>query len=77
MKYSWKDGENNTSYFYREEDGLIVGQAHNVVHTKIWLAKTVGRELNSEKYLGQYISQESSKRAVEEFVLISDRTLLN
>lgn len=77
MKYDWKDLENNTSYFYREQDGLIVAQVHNLAHTKIWLAKAFLQNSTDEKFLGQYITLDFAKKAVERWIGIQDRTLMD
>ena len=76
MTYQWKDLENNTSYFYREVDGLILAQVHNVVHTKIWVAKAFPHGMPEEKYLGQYVTLEFAKRSVERWIGLEDNTLL-
>lgn len=75
MKYDWKDLENNTSYFFKLENGLIIGQAHNVVHTKIWVAKIFLEE--REIFLGHYISLDFSKKAIETFMRVEEKTLLD
>ena len=77
MTYQWKDLENNTSYFYREQDGLIVAQVHNLAHTKIWIAKGLPNGMPEEKYLGQYITLEFAKRSVERWIGLEDNTLLD
>lgn len=77
MKYDWKDLENNTSYFFREQDGLIVAQAHNVAHTKIWIAKGLPNGMQDEKYLGQFITLDFAKKAVERWIGIEARTLMD
>jgi hypothetical protein len=74
--YQWRDSElSNCSYYYKESDGRIVGQANQIVHTKIWLGKVINVD-NQEKLLGHYISELYSKKAIENFWLIEDRTLL-
>lgn len=75
MKYSWKDTEHDCHYFFQEEDGKVVGQVHNIAHTKIWIAKIILNH-NEEKYLGQYIDCNFSKMAVENYWLIQSRTLI-
>lgn len=77
MTYQWKDLENNTSYFYREQDGLIVAQVHNLAHTKIWLAKVFLQNSTDEKFLGQFITLDFAKKAVERWIGIQDRTLMD
>ena len=51
-----------------------MGQVHQIAHTKIWLAK-VYLDYTDEKYLGQYITNESARQAVERFWGIRERTL--
>jgi len=75
MKYDWKNAENNTHYFYKIENGQITGQVHNVVHTQIWLAKAI-YNYNEEKYLGQYITSDHARKAIENFWNMQERTLL-
>lgn len=76
MKYDWKDLENNTSYFYKLDNGLIVAQVHNIVHTKIWLAKAFLHGMPEEKYLGQYITADHAKKAVEKYYDVQERTFV-
>jgi hypothetical protein len=71
----WKDADNNTYYFFNKEDGLIVGQVHNVTHTKIWIAKII-LNYNEDKYIGQYITCDFAKSAIERYWEIQDRTLI-
>jgi len=75
MKYSWKDLENNTSYLYKVANGLIIAQVHNVVHTKIWVAKIFLEE--REIFLGHYITLDFAKKAVENFMKVEEKTLLD
>jgi hypothetical protein len=76
-KYDWKEGGNNIScyYYYNTKDGLIVGQVHNISHTNIWVSKIYKTPTN-EHYLGQYISLEYAKNAIERHFDIQSRTLL-
>lgn len=71
----WKDTDNNTHYFYNLEDGMIVGQVHNVTHTKVWVSKIVFN-FNEEKFIGQYVTLDFAKKAIERYWEIQDRTLL-
>ncbi len=74
--YNWKDNETvECFYYYREEDGRIVGQTNKIAHTKIWLSKIMLTS-NEEKYLGQYIDLIHGKKAIEHFWMIQERTLL-
>lgn len=75
MIREWKDTDNDCHYFYNSEDGKIVGMVHNIVHTKIWLAKIIFNH-NDEKYLGQFITKDFSKASVERYWDIEDRTLI-
>jgi hypothetical protein len=70
----WRDAEHKTSYYYLRDTGRIIGQVYNLAHTNIYGAR-VYSELNEEKYLGQYISCEHSKKAIEHFWNIQERTL--
>lgn len=71
----WKDGDHDVHYFYNEDDGRIVGQINKIAHTKIWVSKVIIKH-NNEHYLGQYISYEYSKKAIEDFWNVQDRTLI-
>ena len=71
----WRNTDQNCHYYYRVENGLIIGQVHNVVHTQIWLAKII-YNYNEEKYLGQYISVEFAKNAIEYYWAMEERTLI-
>ena len=74
--YNWKENETaECHYYYREEDGRIVGQTNKISHTKIWLSKIMLIS-NEEQYLGQYIDLHHSKKAIEQFWLIQERTLI-
>ncbi len=75
MTYSWKDAENDCHYYFKNENGLIVGQAHKIAHTKIWVAMAL--IINEEKYLGRYITLDFAKHALVNYWDIQDRTLLN
>lgn len=72
----WRDMDHKVSYFYLQDTGRIVGQTYNLAHTNIYGAK-VYSELNEERFLGQYISCEFAKKAVEYFWNIQERTLTN
>jgi hypothetical protein len=72
----WKDVEHKCSYYYLRDNGRIIGQVYNLAHTNIYGAK-VYSDLNEERYLGQYISCESAKKAIEHFWNIQERTLTN
>jgi hypothetical protein len=71
----WKDAENGTYYYYESLNGRIVGQVHNVAHTKIWVAKIIVKH-NDENYLGTFIGCDFAKNAIQEFWTVQDRTLL-
>ena len=77
MVYDWREGAHNAGchYFYTKENGLIVGQTYNIAHTNIWVSK-IYRSHNDELYLGQYITLEFAKGAVENYFEIQSRTLL-
>ena len=70
----WRDADHKTAYYYRSDNGKIVGQIYNLAHTNIYGAK-IFENFVDEKYLGQYISLESAKKAVEYYWNIQERTL--
>lgn len=74
MNKAWKESSNNCLYYYDQENGLILGQAHIIAHTQVWLAK-IYVDYNQEKYIGQYISQAHSQQAIERFWLRQENTL--
>lgn len=67
---AWKDTENDTLYYYQSNDGKIIGQVHKISHTKVWIAKI------DEHQLGQYIDRDFAKKALENYYLIQERTLI-
>jgi len=73
--HEWKDMDTNTFYFFRKEDGLIVGQVYNLAHTKIWGAK-IPVNAREEDILGQYINIDFAKKAVEKYWDVQSRTLI-
>lgn len=75
MNYSWKDAEHDTHYYFKNENGLIVGQVHKVAHTKIWIAVAI--IINEEKYLGRYVTIDFAKAAIGGYWDIQDRTLID
>jgi hypothetical protein len=70
----WRDVEHKVSYYYEKDNGRIVGQVYNLAHTNIYGAK-VYSEINEERYLGQYISCDFAKKAIEYFWNLQERTL--
>jgi hypothetical protein len=73
MSFNWKDAEHNCSYYFKTFNGKIVGQVYNIAHTNIWGAK-INLANNEEKYLGQYISHEHAKKAIEFYWDLIDKT---
>lgn len=74
--YDWMlDKSRSTNYFYDVSDGRVIGQVTNIVHTGIWVAKIVFNH-NEEKFLGQYISEDFGKAAIQMYWDIQNRTLL-
>lgn len=78
MNTAWRDTEQNCHYFYKTENGLIIGQVHNIAHTKIWIANILsGSNSNDEKFLGRYVTVDFAKKAVQDYFEIQNRTLLD
>jgi hypothetical protein len=72
----WRDCEHKVSYYYLRDTGKIIGHTYNLAHTNIYGAKIYG-DHNEEGYLGQYISCEHAKKAIEYFWNLQERTLPN
>ena len=73
MRRDWRDVDKGVQYFYQVRDGLIVGQVYNMAYTSIWGAK-IPLSATEELLLGQYVTLEFAKRAVEEHWNEKDRT---
>ena len=74
MRREWLNAEQNCSYYFFRHSGRIVGQAFNFAHTRIWGAKIYVTP-TEELLLGQYISLETARVAIEEYWDEKDRTL--
>ena len=63
--------------YYDDEDGKIIGLVYKIGNgaATIWGAKVYTTE-NVDGILGQYIDSDYARRAVENYWLIKDRTLL-
>ena len=73
-KFKWHQSEFNYLYF-REEDGLLVGLCHPLGNQRdIFIAK-VYKE-NADHLIGQYISMDFARKAVERYIDERSRTLL-
>jgi len=73
MRRDWRDVDKGVQYFYQVRDGLIVGQVYNMAYTSIWGAK-IPLSATEELVLGQYVTLDFAKRAVEEHWNEKDRT---
>lgn len=73
MRRDWRDVDKGVQYFYQVRDGLIVGQVYNMAYTSIWGAK-IPLSSTEELVLGQYVTLDFAKRAVEEHWDEKDRT---
>lgn len=74
MSYKWQQSEFNYIY-YRIEDGKIVGLAHRLGNQgDIYIAKIY--QNNIDNIIGQYVSMDFARGAVEHKVLEMTRTLL-
>ena len=74
MRRDWRDIDKGTQYYYQTHNGLIVGQVYNMAYTSIWGAK-IPINATEEEILGQYISLETARVAIEEYWDEKDRTL--
>lgn len=73
MTREWLNAEQNCSYYFYKHSGRIIGQAFNFAHTRIWGAKIYVTPIE-ELLLGQFISLETAKSAIEEYWEEKDRT---
>ena len=73
MIFKWKESK-DCFYYYKEEDGLIVGQVHRITHSEIYITKII--KTNEELVLGRYIDLDAAKAALETHWLIESRTLI-
>jgi hypothetical protein len=71
----WMEKEYFQWVYYDDSDGKIIGSVFKIGNrSSVWGAKV--HTDNDEGNLGQYIDSEYSKKAVENFWNIMDRTLL-
>ena len=75
MMNKWTETERGSFFYYREADGLVIGQAHRFGTQTILHTARIYKE-NDEKILGQYINSDSARRAIEKFWDIENRTLV-
>lgn len=72
----WQENEFYTHHFYDDENGRVIGITHKLgTQNTLYIAKIYDNR-NNEILLGQYINCEYSKKAVELYWNIQDRTLL-
>lgn len=67
-------------YFYRESDGRVLGGAwHYPMNQAVWMSKIYEDEFPftnaSEKFLGNFIDEQSAKIAVENYWFKQSNTL--
>jgi hypothetical protein len=78
-KYEWRN-YSDKYYFYDAVSGKVVGQAGKAALADIFFGVTYTGDytytIQDEKHLGQYISLEHAKKAVELFWDVQSRTLL-
>ena len=66
MKRNWRCVDGNNHYYFRTNDGKVIGQVYNLAHTIVWGAR-VPISATEEEVLGQYIEMEFAKKAIEEY----------
>lgn len=78
--YDWKS-ISDKYYYFDTVTGKIIGQAGKQALHEVFFCVTYTGEhtfsANDEHHLGQYVSLEHAKRAVEKFWDIQNRTLIN
>ena len=77
--YEWQE-RGSAYYYYNIDTGKIVGNVSKIMSNDIWIALvhtgTYTFTLDDERHLGQYISVDFAKDAVEHFWAIQNRTLI-
>ena len=77
--YEWQE-RGSAYYYYNTDTGKIVGNVSKIMSNDIWIALvhtgTYTFTLDDERHLGQYISVDFAKDAVEHFWAIQNRTLI-
>ena len=71
----WQDYEATNKYYYDDDDGMIIGQIHKF-GTSVSIYTATVKPDNIDKLLGQYVNIDYAQKAVENFWLIQDRTLI-
>jgi hypothetical protein len=71
----WQDYEATNKYYYDDDDGMIIGQIHKF-GTSVSIYTATVKPDNIDKLLGQYVNVDYAQKAVENFWLIQDRTLI-
>jgi hypothetical protein len=71
----WQDYEATNKYYYDDADGMIIGQIHKF-GTSVSIYTATVKPDNIDKLLGQYVNVDYAQKAVENFWLIQDRTLI-
>lgn len=71
---TWKPTANDIHYYWIEDSGLIIGQAHCVFNSTVWIAK-VSSKGEDDTVIGKYITLDFAKKAVEHYWNIQERTL--
>lgn len=75
MKRNWKDATDECYYYYKEDDGRIIGQVNKIAFTKVFIARII-RNHNDEVFVGQFISCEFAQQAVRQYWETQDRTFI-
>ena len=77
--YEWQE-RGSAYYYYNTDTGKIVGNVSKIMSNDIWIALvhtgTYTFTLDDERHLGQYISVDFAKDAVEHFWAVQNRTLI-
>ncbi len=72
----WTDNEQHTYYLYDETTGKILGSTHRIHSNILWHSKMFTDSPATEVYLGHYVSADFGKKAVEAYIEIQKRTLI-
>ena len=71
----WMEKEHDNHCYYDDDNGRIIGMTtRQGLNKSIYIATALNFKL--EEPLGSYVSLEYAKKAIEEFWIIQERTLL-
>jgi hypothetical protein len=75
-KFEWVfNPQSNVEYYYNTSTGMVLGQCHPIAHSIVYVAKVWVSPVQ-ERMLGQYVSMQFAKSAIELFWDAESRTFI-